>query len=286
MSHSKNMKDYKQYFKPIIATSKLPFNRKGEKMHAYEIQGLERMIRFMEDFKGFENKQGHGASMKTGDWSGTQTYNECLEVFKGKKKLDLIERGKEIMHEESTQEVPTHEFLFKENGLSIDVGKFMEGQPECFLDSEEFYQNEKTVDINLMGTYHSGTDPERIFKNMGRILKYLKVLEQQKIRTSITLWFPNYLYKKDGETVDGYMSNVKVPVKGYNEPFNMHKIACMFHPSYFRRGIFKFMETSGYIQRGYGSVPSLNREEKKKFFCLSDGLTEEEIINFIKKLQK
>lgn len=269
---------YHQWFKPIISSkdieSAFDLSRVPKKIYAYEISSLVDVIEFAENYKGVTSEWGDDDAESVGDraWHGTKTFEHCILMMKNGFGIEqVIADMEKNLENVVVEDVPQVEYRFDNTGLAVDVGKFMEGTPEAFLESDEVYENEQIVQIDVFGCYSSRTSSNTIMYNAIDLIRRLKRYEQQRIRVKIVMWIANHQDEYKGRFCDSYATILKVNIKSHDEDYNLHKIACFFHTSFFRRIIFKFMEQSGQVTKySYGEALPSNR---KDMYYLNRGAT-------------
>jgi len=283
MKFREDRQAYHKWFKPIISHSEIAVAVDGvpldkNRVFKYEVSSLADAVEFMKYYSGKVSpyKNCHNASEMTDRklriWSGTNSFQHMVNIFDSGIGIDSdVESMSKDLERIEQLEIEEPEYYFRETGLAVDVGKFMEGVPECFLDSEEVYQNEQVIQIDVLGSYDHRVNPQVVLRNMAKLIGYLKAYERRGLRIRVVMWIAGAMNEYRDESVDPYMLVIKHVIKGENDDYDLHKIACFLHPSYFRRGIFKFMEMSGQVMHKNYSVPILAKSGD--LFMLDHGRT-------------
>lgn len=147
-------------------------------------------------------------------------------------------------------------------GDYLDVGRFLEGQPECFGIA---YMGNPTglyvtvyADVGAVCT----VDAEVLIRKQARMLRFVDWLEQQGVRCRIV------------GVVSNEMGHYEVQLKHYGDPVNLNDIAVVFHSDWLRRIIFLAEEQSPTWEHGYGMPDKWSRAMKSGYRAdPADGLT-------------
>jgi len=135
-------------------------------------------------------------------------------------------------------------------GHAIDIGRFVENEPECWMrfDVEKIQQPAvKYIRIVVNGTASAGVDADTIMGRGSCLAALVELLEFAGNRCEIVLAL---------STKSQHDLCVLVTVKQFDEPLDLPKIAyTLAHPSVLRVHHFRFMETMPSRIRSGMSVP-------------------------------
>ena len=127
-------------------------------------------------------------------------------------------------------------------GDYIDMGRFLDGEPECW--GHNVMGNPQglfaTIVINLSAS--AFFEGEALRRRGERITRLVDWLESQHIRTEI-------LAINASEC-----AHVEIVVKRYDEPLNIDTVAVVGHSDFYRRLIFRVMEMSRTWTDGHGTA--------------------------------
>lgn len=129
-------------------------------------------------------------------------------------------------------------------GASVDVGSYLSGNPECMFEYVDRVERDKPdLTIYTMLTY-SG------FNDQKDALQYAK-----KILNIIAKANVSYNVKLVGvfATHSNGVDNLEfIKIKDFEQNLVLNNLAFSFHPSFFRRLWFRYIETKEYRGSGYG----------------------------------
>lgn len=137
---------------------------------------------------------------------------------------------------------PGNDIFYAVTGDYLDIGRFMEGDPEDFGNS--FMGNPARVfaDIKINLAAAKWTTAEYIIQKQKRILRLVDWLEQFGIRTRIQA------------TIATDVASINIVVKQPQDPFDLNHLAIVMHPDFVRRTILLIMEQSNSWEFGYGDA--------------------------------
>lgn len=137
-------------------------------------------------------------------------------------------------------------------GSVVDVGAFLSGSPECmvqFVDMQERDREELVVYAQL--GYNAGTDGEEALKFSKKLLRELMELNQ---KYSLKLIGVFSAHQGGSLRTDEFIT-----IKDTYQNLVLNNIAFSYHPSFFRRLWFRYIETKPYRDDGYGR--SVDKDE-------------------------
>ena len=148
-------------------------------------------------------------------------------------------------------ESPGKDVSFDVTGDYLDIGKFMEGEPEHF--GNAVMGNPKNIfcTINILTSYVSYTQASYLDARQKRILRLVDWLETQGVRCQIIASI---------DTVCLYSS---VVIKEFQDPFDLNQLAVIAHGDWLRRILFLVAEQSKTWQGGYGNSQNYDRRMLK-----------------------
>lgn len=203
--------------------------------------------------KGADNKSEYGSK----SWTGTNNFEEAVHLGRegwndainviGKlvKKFDVIGKGY------------TFSPIYDVSGESVDVGRYMTGEPECMLDWEVKETTErKIVDIYYTFNACADVDFDQLMRYGASILAMIDYLESMNVR--VNLYGFDYIYCKNNTC---YLNVIKL--KAADEPLNIPVASfAMCNISMLRRLVFKWFEHKHHIfTSGYGSVLNATKKD-------------------------
>lgn len=199
-----------------------------------------------------------------------ETWNDALKIARyGIKNQTKIER---IMSNMALLEhVKTKGFGMQETGLCVDVGTYLNGEPECWIAEQFDYKPKKVVKILINCTQSWSFTPNQIENRGAGILSLIQMLKKQGyiIKINIYLGF-DYCNKN-------YFCFLKVP----SNPLDIQSLSyALCSPSLLRRFGFAFLEQATNRENcnndGYGRPLSLDEVVLSKDIIHFNGLNNEE----------
>lgn len=216
-----------------------------------------------------------------GNWYGTSSFNEALDLFKNgwqfgaeelTKKLKIAETQKDVQTTYQT----TYKNILSMAGYQAIVPLYLQGVPNNMVNKKIVPVKNKVITINKTISVSACVSSETMKAESVKCFQIIKKIEQSGIRVNLNLMIST-----------GHVC-AKIRLKSAGEKLNISKLAFpLVHPSMFRRLYFRFIETYPTIPKsyrfGYGRVPN---ESEFKAVCgkgeivlptLLRGNTEEEI---------
>lgn len=157
-------------------------------------------------------------------------------------------------------ESPGKDIYYDVTGDGIDIGRFMDGEPEVAYNATMGNPRSIFATINIHVSWVSYTEPRYIERLQRRVLRLVDWLESQNIRCQIVA---------TSVTECAYFSCV---VKQFTDPVDLNDIAVVCHTDFLRRIIFLIDEQSKTWSYGYGSGISYDRRMIKYSPEPEDGL--------------
>lgn len=137
---------------------------------------------------------------------------------------------------------PGNDVFYDVTGDYLDVGRYLEGEPEDFGNSFMGNPNRVFADIVVSLAAAKWTTAEYIVHKQKRILRLVDWLEQYGIRTRIRAKL----------TTD--VASLWVTVKEHHDPFDLNHLAVVMHPDFMRRTGLLIFEQSPIWEFGYGDA--------------------------------
>lgn len=203
----------------------------------------------------------------SGKWYGTKTWDEAYNML-----VNGWESGFQQMNEIGNVEQiagKVIDFYYDTNGEELDIGSYIKGEPECFL-NEEDEELPIYVDllVNVGGT--SDVDQKAFLKRCLIVASVSEILQRYGYRVSIT--GVSRVSASGWQSSDSWYE-VKFSVKRYEQMLDLYNMAfALGHPSMLRRIIFSVRETElpnvrniygFYDGGGYGSSIDVPNQESK-----------------------
>lgn len=188
----------------------------------------------------------------TNTWSGVNVFSEAVELGRygwdaGLEQLKLEEGDLTGVGVEVNPSV---------SGAFVNIGAYLEGSPEnMFQLNERREYSLEEMDIYISLGYNCGTSYEQAMRFCQSIAKIVNKY-QSKYNVRIIGRFDNQQH--------GCRSICDVVIKEIDTRFVLNNVAFAFHPAFFRRLWFSFIEGEEYISTaGYGSSNDDNTYRKQ-----------------------
>lgn len=157
-----------------------------------------------------------------------------------------------------SEDNPGNEVFYDVTGDYVDVGRFMEGDPENFGNSIMGNPNRvfATITVNIAAA--KWTTAEYIVEKQKRILRLVDWMEQYGIRTQVKcILFTD-------------AASIMVTVKEHQDPFDLNHLAISMHPDFLRRTCLLIMEQSPTWEFGYGDAVAYDDRALQSSWCDPD----------------
>jgi hypothetical protein len=206
-----------------------------------KFNGLNALFEYQKKYqakpKQAGSSDGNGGG---GNFNHFKSFNQAVDTYLSNpgsivefsQKDDVIEGG----------ESSGRELIHDVTGDFLDVGRYLEGEPECFGSLTNGNPRNKRVAIALNLTWWADVDKETINYRASRIIRLVDWLESQSIRTSIV------------GLSSGGCEHLEIMIKKFDEPLNINDLAVTAHSDFLRRVIFRFDEYSASWHSGYGNA--------------------------------
>lgn len=208
-------------------------------------------------------KPQRGQSSNESDRGEFQTFNsldEALDTFRNNPRS--IRKFTEDNLALTADEAIGKDVTFDVTGDYLDIGKFMEGSPECFGVAHNGNPNNLTVNLLMNVSAGAHVSREAITTKQARLLRLVDWLENQNVRCRITAFESTHT------------AHAEIVIKDYDEMVDLNDVAVVGHTDFLRRVCFLLSEQSETWSSGYGHPADFTYAMKKHFVAdPSDGLT-------------
>ena len=210
---------------------------------------------FSERAKSHSIKSSHKEDAETYHFTQTRSFSEAVSLAKNgwDAGIKALEINKDIIISGG------NELNYSPTGSFVDIGSYLLGNPNCmveFVDKTE--RSKEMLDIYVSLTYGSEKSSDLALKYAKKVIKTLQEAALKYDVKIIGLCCTNY----------GVSSEiVSICIKDYTENIVLNKFAFAFHPSFFRRLFFKYIEASDNIRPGYGAPMD---EDRIKSWCFKN----------------
>lgn len=201
-------------------------------------------------------KNGFLSSEKTGYWSGTNTFQEAVDLFKNGWTVGAQDLTKKLKVAESNKEVHTaYRNILSMAGYQAIVPLYLQGVPNCMVNKKPVPVKNKVITINKALSCSAAVSSDTLMNESIKCFQIIKKIEASGFRVNLNLLIST-----------GHVC-IKIRLKSAGEKLNISKLAFpLVHTAMFRRLYFKFIEVYPTIPKsyrhGYGRVP--NEFEFKK----------------------
>ena len=172
------------------------------------------------------------------------------EIVKQQVKEKLVKRG---LISDSIYE--SYEYTVDGEGV-VDVGLYLEGNPECILTPKYSYTN-YFYELYISISYDWTVDDETIKDNMAKILATVELLEKEHYYCKITLIFPDQYCNNKGDEKSNLF--VLIPIFSHKQPKSIETMSSILNERLLRKFMFAVLENTygSNLSNGYGSPVSL-----------------------------
>lgn len=177
-------------------------------------------------------------------WSGSNTYEEAEKYA-----LHGWDSGLELIKSDDTIDiVGCIDVKYSVAGGHIDVSKYLSGVPDYMVNfTDETERNKPDLTIFVELAFNCGYTREDGINYCKEIINLVNKL-QSKFNLRIIGMFSQSLSGKNKYTACSCL----VTIKDYGEPVVLNSLIYAFHPAFFRRIWFKWLETKKFCESGYG----------------------------------
>jgi hypothetical protein len=192
-------------------------------------------------------------------WSGTETYNQAMEIMKTGYKDPLEKMKKAILKIGQTEKANRPKLKNDFVGFIPHVPNTLMGLPITMINKEKQDHNAKTIHLIYSISTASQVSPNDMITGGINFISLVNSLEKQGYRVKIDIMSCFATSKT--------LSSFSVSVKEYGQKLNLLKLTFpLVHPSMLRRIAFKWLET--------------NLELKDKDFTMGYGTPLSHLMNY------
>jgi len=182
------------------------------------------------------------ASNRTRDVSGTfhtfDSYAEAVDVYRHRP--HTITEFAELDAYIGGGESGGRELAYDVQGDFLDVGRYLDGEPECVGRLVDGNPLAKRVHFVVALSAVSNVKNTVVMARSGRLVALIDWLEAQGVRCQVT------------GIVSHESTYLEVIAKHFDEPLQVTDLSVMAHPDFLRRVVFRFCEYSQTCPSGYG----------------------------------
>ncbi len=191
-----------------------------------------------------EAKQSRSSTkLPTSDWCDL-TYAQTLDIFthNPSKVRNFTEKDAALTGGDAGGIRLQHDVT----GDALDVGRYLDGEPECFASLDNGQPRAKRVHIIVNAGYIHNVQNKSILRRQKRLVRLIDWLESQNVRCQVTA------------LSSSQTGHFEVIVKQYHDPLDLNDVAITMHTAWYRRLYFRFAEYSPTWQGGYGTPRSID----------------------------
>lgn len=225
---------------------------------------VSEMLKYFErEEERIKNKYSHSDS-ENPEWAGTRTWREAETLAKfgvPELGLEIQKQSRKMASKIITKLKPSTDTTFDKIGQAINVGLYLSGEPDCWVNNLAENGKEKYSCLVISGGFLMNAAQKEI-ENRGIAAAALALsMEAIGISTEIRIVWPN-VWK--GRIMAGF--TFKEP----SQPFSINQLAFFLaHPSGFRRIGFAALETLPQKYTGSGG-----NHATRSFDCFSEWMME------------
>lgn len=212
-----------------------------------EFRGVNCFLEYLQDDMAVPMHDKSSTSFEKG-FNFFETYEEAMECYLNNPSAvrHFTEKDEQL---EGGDAAGKH-VEYGVTGDFLDIGRFVEGDPESFGQMTEGNPRNKRVQICINLGWWCGVKEDVINVRCSRIARLIDWLESQQIRCRVV------------GVSSTECSHIEIAVKDFDEGLDLNDIAVISHSDFLRRCRFRFDEWSETWQWGYGS--SINFSESIK----------------------
>jgi hypothetical protein len=135
-------------------------------------------------------------------------------------------------------------------GVCVDVGKYLTGEPECWVATASDGESTSGAVVHLVANVaaSAAVGGDALFVRGAVVFAAIDVLESLGHRVELTV--------ARGTTVNGKTLQIFVPVKSASQPLDADRLAfCLCHPGFLRRLTWSVSEQHGFIAKHTRPAP-------------------------------
>lgn len=200
-------------------------------------------------------------NVREGKWTKFSDYDTAYETLKNKPQEVVSFNASEVAINDIQES--GNDVFYDVVGDYLDVGRYLDGVPEAF--GNMYMGNYRGVRVKIFCDVSApaSVSSDIIDHRSKRLCRLVDWLETQGIRVSL-----NCIYSSDNGHFD-------IKVKDYSEPLNIYDVGVSSNVDFFRRLVFRLIETSKTISYGYGSAYAFSYFQRRLAnFCKPKDLQE------------
>lgn len=211
-----------------------------------KFEGLNALFDYQQEHQPVPKRGRSSDKNEGGNFHHFHNFQECIDVYRNDP--SQITEFEAINDYLNGGDVGGKELEWGVQGDFLDVGRFLEGEPECFGSLTNGNPRSKRVQITLNNTWASVVNKKTILYRSKRLLRLVDWLEGQGVRTSIV------------SISSSQVEHLEIIVKRFDEPLSITDLAIVAHSDFLRRIIFRFDEYSKTWKEYYGSARVLGQK--------------------------
>jgi len=228
-----------------------------------EVEGVGNFLALLPEVMPMPKKE-KASTINEDGWAGGYSYVDALDVFtRNPSKVRLFTELDTRLNGGDANGLRNE---YDVTGDTLDVGKYLDGEPEVFASLTDGQPRGKRVHIALNMSAGSSTNSADMLARQKRIVRLVDWLETQQIRVKLT------------GIASSFCAHTEIVAKQYHEPLDLNDIAVLSHPSFFRRLYFRVLEYSKTWQMGYSSARDFNAAMISHPNVLDSGDTAETVV--------
>ena len=137
-------------------------------------------------------------------------------------------------------------------GFYVDVGRFLDGEPECFMNTNKPVN--ELIDIHVCGGVHCHTGANSYMHSVEMLAKLVYILKAKGCNARIFYY------------IEGTHGGAKIKVKDFKDTLDLRSLIITQMPDFFRRYGFLLFELDPYLRSGYGRIERGMFEKWRKDF--------------------
>ena len=226
-----------------------------------EFDSLNEFIKYLDETptnETFKNNPLSSRKANRHNWSGTDTFEQAIELLKNGWTVGAEKLTKKLKIAESNKEVETaYKNILSMAGYQAIVPLYLQGVPNCMINKKPVPVKNKVITINRVMVCSCSVSSETLMNESIKCFQIIKRIEAAGYRVNLNLMISS-----------GHVC-VKIRLKSSSEKLNISKLAFpLVHTAMLRRLYFRFIEVYPTIpygyQWGYGRVPE---EKEFKAMC-------------------
>lgn len=208
-----------------------------------KFKGLNALFEYQMKAQRTTRNKGESSRRKQAKGEGFfffERYEDAIDTYLNHpdKIMDFQEAQLAI---ESTME-SGKKVVYDTQGDFLDVGRYLEGEPEAFGSLTNGNPRNKRVSLIVDLAWYWGTPESTINARQVCLVRLVDWLESQNVRTQII-----------GISSD-QVAHLEIVVKQFDEPLVLSDIAVVAHSDFLRRILFRWKEYSPTWKDGYGTA--------------------------------